>query len=225
MDWSRVLAPWRRPPESFGLNGLDLKLAPYLKHVHRGFFVEAGANDGLNQSNTVVLERRGWKGLLVEPVPELAERCRRNRPACAVENCALVGPAHRERTVTMHYADLMSVMQGGMKTPEEEEAHVRKGCEIQNVRTYDVQVPAMTLGQVLDKYEVSHIDLLSLDIEGHEHVVLQGLDLPRQCPAWVLVEARYRADVEAFMAPHFVLEAQLSHHDLLFRARPRAESR
>ena len=63
----RRLDPWT------GLNGLqDKKVLKYLPTAP-GFFIEAGANDGLKQSNTFYLEsRRGWRGLLVEPIPELA---------------------------------------------------------------------------------------------------------------------------------------------------------
>ena len=49
-----------------------------------GFFVEAGANDGYRQSNTYLLERaRGWTGILVEAIPDLARRCARERPRSA----------------------------------------------------------------------------------------------------------------------------------------------
>ena len=43
--------------ESFGLSQLDLKLRPYLKNIQNGFFIEAGANDGINQSNTYYFEK------------------------------------------------------------------------------------------------------------------------------------------------------------------------
>src|SRR5262245_47416510 len=77
---------WR----STGLRGLDRRVAAYLLR-DSGVFVEAGANDGVEQSNTYVLERyRKWRGLLVEPVPELADACRRNRPNAVVECAALV---------------------------------------------------------------------------------------------------------------------------------------
>src|SRR6516225_8771930 len=62
------------------LNGLDKKLNAHID-IRNGFFVEAGANDGLAQSNTYWFEQfRGWRGLLIEAVPEKAAACRRNRP-------------------------------------------------------------------------------------------------------------------------------------------------
>src|SRR5689334_13139538 len=94
----RVGRPLRRPleqlglvkPVSFGLNGLDQALLNFIGS-RGGIFVEAGANDGLSQSNTAYLEfYLGWRGLLVEPIPELAVACRLNRPGAIVEQCALV---------------------------------------------------------------------------------------------------------------------------------------
>ena len=64
------------------LHDLDRALEALLKDRPPGFFVEAGAFDGYVQSNTYYLERaRGWRGLLVEPVPTLARAARRERPA------------------------------------------------------------------------------------------------------------------------------------------------
>ena len=63
----RVYPPEVKP----SLNALDDKLAQYLD-FNNGYFVEAGANDGFKQSNTFYLENaRGWKGALIEPIPEL----------------------------------------------------------------------------------------------------------------------------------------------------------
>ena len=62
---------------------LDRKLAVYLPESG-GTFVEAGAFDGYWGSNTYWFERfRDWSGVLVEPLPEMAGRARRERPARA----------------------------------------------------------------------------------------------------------------------------------------------
>ena len=47
---------------------IDSHLLEIFKNKTSGFFIEAGANDGLNQSNTFLLESvLKWNGLLVEP--------------------------------------------------------------------------------------------------------------------------------------------------------------
>jgi hypothetical protein len=49
-----------------------------------GYFVEAGAHDGFTQSNTYLLERRhGWRGLLVEPMPDQGRRTPTSSTSCA----------------------------------------------------------------------------------------------------------------------------------------------
>ena len=83
------------------LHGIDRTIERYLG-PGRGFFVEAGANDGFQQSNTYALERiHGWNGVLVEPVPELAREAARER-AARVFNCAL----WRAGSPTTRYAPL-----------------------------------------------------------------------------------------------------------------------
>jgi FkbM family methyltransferase len=204
----------------FGLDGLDLRLVALLPDGP-GTFVEAGAHDGLTQSNTVLLERtRGWRGLLIEPIPEQAERCRANRPEAAVEQCALVGDARRGATVRMRYGGLMSLVEGAMGAPEADAAHVADGLERQGLAsTYEVDVPARTLSSVLDAHGFEDVDLLVLDVEGAEADALRGLDLTRHRPAHLLVEARFRDDVEAVLDGAYEAVAELSHHDVLYARR------
>ena len=83
--WRTIIL--RRVQDHYALNDLDRKLEKYLD-FDNGVFVEAGANDGINQSNTLYLEsRRGWRGVLVEALPVLYEQCRRHRPCLCRWSC------------------------------------------------------------------------------------------------------------------------------------------
>lgn len=204
--------------QSFALNELDLQLARYLGDRTGGFFIEAGGNDGINQSNTLYFERYlGWRGLLIEPVPELAARCRINRPQSIVENAALVPLDYAGATVAMRYCDLMSVVRGGMRSPAEEDAHIAAGSAVQHIESYDLVVPARPLQSILDQHHITSADLFVLDVEGFEAAALRGIDFDRFVAHNLLVEARYRDDVEAVLKGHYKLVEQLSHHDLLYR--------
>ena len=69
----------------------------------RGVYVEAGALDGVTKSNTLLFARAGWDGLLIEPIPSQAKRCRRFRNAI-VEEVILTAPEFAG--VTMSIVDL-----------------------------------------------------------------------------------------------------------------------
>jgi len=58
---------------------VDIKILPYLQDIENGFFVEAGALDGLFMSNTKTLEDLGWNGLLIEPSKKAVIECKKNR--------------------------------------------------------------------------------------------------------------------------------------------------
>jgi FkbM family methyltransferase len=215
---------------SFGLDELDLKVAAYLPES--GVFVEAGAHDGLTQSNTAMLElSRGWRGLLVEPIPELARRCRANRPGAVVEQAALVAADFPSDRVRMTYCNRSSIVEGSRGSPEADRAWVdrcRRLPDQERVRPYSLLVPARTLSSLLEEHRIERVDFLSLDLEGYEANALRGLDLERHRPALILVEvSRERRAIEEALWPRYVQVAELSDHrahdppwiDVLYRAR------
>ena len=72
------------------LHDIDSKLEKYL-NFKEGIFVEAGANDGYKQSNTYFLEKyKNWNGVLIEPIPELYQKCLTERQNSIVLNKAIV---------------------------------------------------------------------------------------------------------------------------------------
>lgn len=201
------------------LNDIDRKLERHLA-FRGGFFVEAGANDGYTQSNTYYLERfLGWRGVLVEPLPDLYRRCRKERTRSQVFCCALVAQDYAGTTASMLTANLTSLVRGAQKTAQADAAHCRRGAEIQQTGVGELEVPARTLSSVLDEAGAQRIDLLSLDVEGYELQVLNGLDLERHRPEYILVEARFRDEIDARLGPRYEAVDQLSHHDVLYASR------
>jgi len=211
------VARYSRP----ALHGIDRRLEQHL-NFDGGFFVEAGANDGYDQSNTYYFEKlRGWSGLLIEPVPALAAECRRNRRGPVIE-AALVAAARPGETVELHFAGLMSTVAGALPDAAATARHVAQGLEVQALpATYRLRVPARTLSSILEEQNVSRaIDLLSLDVEGAETLALAGLDWARHAPRFICVETRDRPAIEALLLPRYRLLETLtelgSHQDLLY---------
>ena len=211
MAWSRYSRP--------ALNQLDQKLLEYMDFRH-GFFVELGANDGFTQSNTYYFEKfLAWTGILVEPIPRQFQKAVRRRPNSQVFNFACVPFDYPESTIQMTDLDLMSFANGAFDDASEKKIHVTHGTGGHPDRATTVNVPVRTLTSILDECNVTKIDLLSLDVEGFEASVLQGLDLERYRPTYMVIEARYRSDVEAVIRDYYELVAELSTWDVLYKVK------
>ena len=202
------------------MHDMDRKLRRHLPE--HGFFVEAGAYDGYTQSNTYWLERfAGWRGLLVEPIPELHREAVRERPASRVVNCALVPPERSGQHVRLRYAGTMSIVAGARGDDRADDAYLESAFAIPE-EPYDVDVPGRTLTELLDEMKAPEVSLLSLDLEGYEAQALRGLELTRRAPRFILVEvvdATARKAVEAVLGDRYRLEEWLSPMDALFARR------
>ncbi len=140
-----------------------------------GLFVEIGANHPQHESQTWHLEQLGWTGILVEPQPDLADDLRRKRSA-KVFAVACSSPDNAGRRMRLHVAGALSSLERDRMAP---------GAAPQGA----IDVPVRTLDDILAEAGApSPLDLLSLDVEGHELKVLAGLDLARWRPRLILLE-------------------------------------
>jgi FkbM family methyltransferase len=192
-----------------GLRGLDQKVFPHLPQTP-GVFLEIGANNGFSQSNTYYLERvRGWRGILIEPVPALYKTCRRVRPGSTTFNRACVGPDGPD-SIEIVDLGLMSVTLGLQDAREERDRITGRAR-----KTFDV--PTSTLSELIDQAGETAVDFMSVDVEGAEMAVLAGLELDRHTPGLLLVETKHPEQVTALLTGHMDFVDKLTEHDYLYR--------
>ncbi len=215
---------------SVGLDGIDRELVDLLGHKRNGIFIEAGANDGISQSNTYYLEKvLNWSGILVEPLPDLAAKCFAQRDRAVVYNAALVREGYGQETVPIQPANLMSVINDGVLSPEEVHRHLERAQHYEQIeQTEPLQVNARTLSSILTDAQIHQVDFFSLDVEGYEFEVLKGLDLNLFRIDRIFVETRTsnEGDITRHLSAHGYREErtwqQAAYKNILFRRSARA---
>lgn len=130
-----------------------------------GTFVEAGALDGIVDSNTLYFEReRGWRGVLIEANPALLGRLCLNRPEATIVSCALAS--------RFGVAEFEIVKGGLCGWSGLADASDGRREELPEQARARIAVQTRTLAAVLRECGVSAVDYLSLDVEGAELDVL-----------------------------------------------------
>lgn len=171
---------------------IDKKILEYLNY-NDGFFIEAGANDGITQSNTFLLEKeKNWKGILVEPSISAFEKCVSERKNSICYNCALVSNDAIKSVQGDFNGNLMSSVNGERLNISSIVA--RYGQPNNKI----ISVKSRTLISILDECNIDKIDFFSLDVEGYELNVLKGLDMKKYKPIYVLIEI-YEKDKSQIM--------------------------
>jgi len=160
--------------ESYAQNREDILAWDYFGRKTDGFFIEVGANHPTELSQTWFLEQRGWKGILVEPLPACCEKLRAVSKNSIVCEAAAGAPEQvGEATLNVAQSDVWSHL-------GEEKKELPLAAR--------VKVAVRTLDNILEEFHAPQVDLLSIDTEGMEMNVLRGLNLERRRPGLVLLE-------------------------------------
>ncbi|HEX4098501.1 MAG TPA: FkbM family methyltransferase [Caulobacteraceae bacterium] len=157
-------------------DGSEAELLQAFFDSDTGVFVEVGANDPIQGSQSFAFEQRGWIGLLIEPLSECVDNLRRVRKAkvCAA---AAGSPEDEGKELPMLVAGHL----GGLSTLSTSNKMMFEGDSTR-------LVPIRTLDSMLAEAGIGAIDFLSIDVEGHEIDVLRGFSIERHQPRLILLE-------------------------------------
>jgi FkbM family methyltransferase len=146
----------------------DLFALSYLDFKKNGYFVEFGAADGYDLSNTYLMEKElGWSGILAEPA-KVWHNALRNYRKCNIEyNCVW---KDSNSTLKFNEVAISGLSTISSYSDKDCNAKVRKKGKIYNVKT-------ISLNDLLLKYKApKYIDYLSIDTEGSEYEILSNFD-------------------------------------------------
>lgn len=151
--------------------GQDIFVLSQLGFKREGFFVEFGATNGIDLSNSYLLERKfGWKGVLAEPGKKWHSDLDANREAHIEHNCVWKNTG--EKLI------FNEVDQGELSTIDlfsDSDGH--KNARMTGSK---YEVSTISLNDLLDKYNApKEIDYLSIDTEGSEFEILSTFDFSK----------------------------------------------
>jgi len=166
----------------------------FFKNQRGGTYLEMGALDGVQYSNTLFYEQTmSWKGVLIEPGAKFGLLAR-NRGAGSktgsrntLHNLAV---CNTPGNVTFQYLTGREA-EGGLDHP------VRMHDKNAQILTRTVKCD--TLGNILKASGVARVDLFSLDVEGRELEVLQSMDWNVTFNVLVMERTKDHAEIEALL--------------------------
>ncbi len=144
-----------------------------------GFFMDVGAYDGKSINNTLFFEEtHQWTGINVDANKAMYDRLVVNRPNCIN---LYVACSDKEGTAEFIMNDGYTDAISGLKEHYDPRHSHRLNWELAHHggSTRTVEVPTTRIETICDKYNVKHINYLSIDVEGGEMAVIQGINFDK----------------------------------------------
>jgi FkbM family methyltransferase len=146
----------------------------YFKGKKNGFFIDIGAHDGISGNNSFIFEQLGWKGICIEPQPDVFKQLQKNRK-CDVYNVAIYSETLKDMDfVKINDADFLSGLDIVFSDSRKE------SLEKENHKIEHIKIQTMSFDDIMKKYSsINRIDFMSLDVEGGELAILQNINFER----------------------------------------------
>lgn len=143
-----------------------------------------------------------WTGILIEPSVKGYNLYKINRPKSLCFNCACVSDKYNKEHINGDFKDNhpMASING-----------------TRNKSNNLIKVKAITLEKILDEVNWDkNIDFLSLDTEGYELNILEGLNLEKYRPNYMLIEIYnkdYNTIIEYLEKHNYILHSNFSNYN------------
>lgn len=197
--------------------GQELEVDKIFKGKLNGLYVDIGAYDGITFSNTAFFEfERNWKGLLFEPIPEIFQRCKANRPNSISINAAVTDFNGYDKFIV---ADVVQdhLMLSGIKK-NLDPRHIDRINKTAKKENKEIDVKTYKLSTVLNSFPIFNIDYLSIDTEGSEKDILNSIDFKKFHIKVISVENNYQDESQRKILYHngFILHKIFGGYDELW---------
>jgi FkbM family methyltransferase len=146
-------------------------------------YCDIGANHPINMSNTYLLYCAGFRGLLVEPNPLLANLLKTSRPGDELCPVAAVGDQRKEALLYLpQFHETTSLRKDFILA-------YRSKQNLEQTKLEEIVVKALNINDIFDTYFANdEIDFLNIDLEGMDIEVLSAIDFSKHRPFLICIE-------------------------------------
>jgi hypothetical protein len=160
--------------KSYSGGAQDLIINYFFKNKKKGIYIDVGCYHPYNGNNTKLLYDKGWSGINIDLDFHTIDFFNFVRKRDENINIAI---SDKEGVKDLYFFHNRSAINSLSEIRKEEAKEVRK-------------IQTKTLNSVFEnsKFKNEKINLLSIDVEGHEIEVLKSLDLAKYIPEMVVIE-------------------------------------
>lgn len=192
----------------------------FFPDVKNGFFMEIGADDGIDKSNTYAFELEGWSGICFEPSPSRFGFLQKNR------KCECINRAVSSDEKSVEFLDMSGYGKGlsGIVDNYDPKHIDRIERETKDnpltLSKNKVVVQTVRLDKILAERNITRVDYCSIDVEGSELEILKSIDFTKVFFGIFTIEENYENnDVKELMErANFELVRKIG-PDLVYRNR------
>jgi len=162
----------------FSFSGVDILIENIFRNQKNGFYIDVGCQHPIKNNNTYLLHKRGWSGINIDLDKDNIDLFNVSRISDDNINIAASNKINEVDLFFFHKKSPINTID--KKTSQFQKAKI---SSIKKIKTN-------TLNNIIksSKYSNKKIDLLSIDVEGHELPVLEGLDFDKYSPNVIVVE-------------------------------------
>ena len=161
----------------YAANKIDEFLSTYIfKGYKNGYFMDIGANDGISINNTLHFEEyHNWRGTNIEPLDKAYNKLVKNRPKC---NNIQIVVNNIEGLCDFIHNDGYTEMISGLVETYGIDHKQRLINELNQYGGNSIikKTKTKTVKTICNENNISHINYLSIDVEGAEMAVLESID-------------------------------------------------
>jgi FkbM family methyltransferase len=174
---------------SFSKSGDDIQLYKLINNNTPGVYVDIGCWDPIKASNTYFFYLRGWKGICIDPNPELVEMYKSTRPSDIFINTAISRQSKQYKYYMLndHYSS-MNTMDYDFILKNNIEKEIKSVIPVKKMDLKDVLSQNLLPGDRLDFFDI--------DVEGLDLDVLETNDWQKYRPKYIIIETDFNIKID-----------------------------